>query len=92
MLDFISGLATMGFLIAGLFFLRFWRRTRDRLFAAFAGAFWLLAANSGIVTLIDAPREELSWVYLLRVAAFSLIIYAIVSKNVEKSHRDRDGL
>jgi len=89
MLDFISGLVTMGFLVAGLFFLRFWKRTHDRLFAAFAGAFWLLAANQGMVTLIDAPREELSWVYLLRVAAFSLIIYAIISKNIETRKSDR---
>jgi hypothetical protein len=82
MFNFVSGLITMGYLIAGLFFLRFWARTRDLLFLAFAAAFWLLAANQGIVALIDIPREELSWVYLLRLAAFILIIAAIVLKNV----------
>ena len=92
LLDFLSGAITMGFLVAGLFFLRFWKRTHDRLFLAFAGAFWLLAASQGMAVLIDAPREELSWVYLLRVAAFTLIIYAIVSKNFEtrKSKRGND--
>jgi hypothetical protein len=42
---FFSGMVTMGFLIAGLFFLRFWWRTQDKLFAVFAVAFWLFAAN-----------------------------------------------
>jgi hypothetical protein len=79
--QFIHGLITMGFLIAGLLFLRFWTRTRDHLFAAFAGAFALLAANQALVALIDIPREEHSWLYLLRVAAFGLIIAAVVWKN-----------
>ena len=79
--QFISGLITMGFLVAGLFFLRFWARTRDLLFAAFTGAFWLLAANQALVAIIDAPREERSWIYLLRVAAFAMIIAAVVWKN-----------
>lgn len=87
MTDFVSGLITMGFAVAGLFFLRFWVRTRDSLFAAFAVAFWLLAANQGLVAVLDAPREELSWVYLFRLAGFSLIIAAIVVKNVEKRRK-----
>jgi hypothetical protein len=79
--QFISGLITMGFMVAGLMFLRFWRKTGDRLFAVFAAAFCLLAANQALVALIDIPREERSWIYLLRVAAFALIILAIVLKN-----------
>ena len=87
MFDFVSGLITMGFVIAGVFFLKFWMRTRDALFAAFALAFWLLAANQGIVAFLRIPREELTWVYLLRLAAFSLIVAAIVYKNVIGSAR-----
>jgi hypothetical protein len=79
--QFISGLITMGFVVAGLMFLRFWRKTSDRLFAVFAAAFCLLAANQALVALIDIPREERSWIYLLRVAAFALIILAIILKN-----------
>jgi len=37
--DFLSGAVTLGFLVAATFFLRFWRRTHDRLFIAFAAAF-----------------------------------------------------
>jgi hypothetical protein len=79
--QFLHGLITMGFLVACLLFLRFWVRTHDRLFAAFAAAFALLAANQAFVALIDIPREERSWIYLLRVAAFGLIIAAVIWKN-----------
>lgn len=82
MVDFVSGLITMGFVIAGLFFLRFWRRTRDSLFLIFAGAFWLFALNQGLIVLAGTLREEQSWLYLLRVAGFTLIIAAIVHKNM----------
>lgn len=78
---FLSGAIAMGFLIAGLFFLRFWRRTSDGLFLAFAAAFWLLSLNHALITLADIPAEERSWIYLLRLAAFILIIVSIWNKN-----------
>lgn len=79
---FISGLITMGFLVAALSFLKFWRRTRDGLFAAFAGAFALLAVNQALAQLAALGREETGYVWLLRLAAFLLIIVAIIKKNV----------
>ena len=78
---FLSGAVTAGFLIASLFFLSFWRRTRDSLFAAFSAAFLLLAANQALVALAGIPEEHRSSVYLLRLAAFALLIVAIVRKN-----------
>lgn len=77
----ISGLVTMGFLVASLFFARFWRRTGDGLFAAFSAAFLLFALNQALTVLLDLEREELGWIYLLRLAGFLLIILAIVQKN-----------
>ncbi len=79
---FASGLITAGFLVASLFFLRFWQRTRDGLFAIFSAAFVMLALNQALAILLDLGREELGWVYLLRIAAFTLIIVGIVRKNV----------
>ena len=81
MFQFTAGLITMGFLVAGLFFIRFHRQTRDGLFLAFGIAFWLLALNQAILGLTDLPVEERSWIYLLRLAAFILILFAIISKN-----------
>ncbi len=82
MSEFVWGLITMGYLIAGLFFLRFWVRTRDGLFAAFSAAFWLLALNQGLVAISGVPREEQTWFYLLRLVAFLIIIAAVVAKNL----------
>jgi Family of unknown function (DUF5985) len=79
--DFLSGAITMGFLVAGFFFLRFWKRTGDALFLAFAAAFWLLGLAQALLTLASIPVEERSWLYLLRLAAFSLILVSIWKKN-----------
>jgi hypothetical protein len=78
---FLYGATAMGAAVAGLFFLRFWRRSGDRLFAGFAVAFWLLALNWALLALTD-PANESRWLfYLLRLAAFCLILFAIVDKN-----------
>lgn len=79
---FVSGLVAMGYTVAGLFFLRFWMRTRDRFFLIFAGAFWLMALNGAVIVWLHVPKEEQSWVYLLRLAAFLLIIWAVLGKNL----------
>ena len=79
--DYLGGAATMGFLISALFFFRFWRCTDDGLFLAFGIAFTLLGANQALLILADVPEEERSWLYLLRLAAFILILTAIIRKN-----------
>ncbi len=79
---FLSGAVVMGFAVAGLFFLKFWKRTHDGLFLAFTLAFWLLGLAQGLLTFSDMPVEERTWLYLLRLAAFVLILIAIWRKNV----------
>ena len=78
---FLSGVVTMGFATATLFFLRFWRRTGDGLFLSFAAAFFLLSLMQALLALTDIPVEERSLLYLIRLAAFVLIIVAIWNKN-----------
>ncbi len=79
--EFLAGMLAMAYVVAGVFFLRFWKRTADSLFAAFGVAFLLLALQQVVLVGLGFPREELSWTYLLRLAAFVLIIGAIVRKN-----------
>ena len=79
--DFLSGAVSLGFLVCGLFFLRFWTRTRDPLFLSFALAFALLGVGQAIVALASLPTEEKGSLYLIRLAAFALIIVAILRKN-----------
>lgn len=78
---FLSGAATLGFFVAALFFFRFWRCTEDGLFLAFGIAFMLLGANQALLILANVPEEERSWLYLLRLLAFILILVAIIRKN-----------
>ena len=80
---FLSGAVTILFALAGLFFLRSWRRTGDRLFISFGLAFWLLSLHQAVLSLAGIPVEERSWTYLLRLTAFALIIGSIWRKNLK---------
>jgi ribosomal protein S18 acetylase RimI-like enzyme len=51
-LEFFAGFQAAGFLVCALFFLRFWNRTRDSLFMAFALAFALLSAQQVLTTFL----------------------------------------
>jgi hypothetical protein len=79
--DFLAGAIVMGFLVAALMFLRFWKRTREGLYLAFSGSFLLLGATQGLLTLGNFHDEERSWLYLLRLAAFLLILFAMGWQN-----------
>ena len=79
---FLGGLIGMGLTVAAAFFFRFWIRTRDSLFLAFSASFALMALNQTLVILLQVPREEQSIFYLLRLAAFLLIIAAVLRKNL----------
>lgn len=81
--DFLSGMNAAGFLVCALFFLRSWTKTRDTLFAVFASAFLLLAVSQTLSTFLG-PAQDNSWIFLLRLAAFSLIIASILGKNLSR--------
>jgi hypothetical protein len=84
---FLSGMVTAGYLTAALFFLRFWSRTRDPLFLSFSGAFALLALAQSLLALSGLEGESRSLIYLIRLAAFLLILGAIYWKNRAKARR-----
>ena len=75
-----AALATLYAVIA-LFFLRFRRRTGDRLFTWFSAAFLLLSAQRFALTLAREWGEATLWLYGLRLLAFLLILLAIIDKN-----------
>jgi uncharacterized membrane protein YeiB len=79
--DLVAGALVMGYAVCGLFFLRFWRRTADRLFLVFAFAFWLLAIQYLALVLMEPAPEASTRLYLIRLVAFLLILLAIVDKN-----------
>ena len=84
MTTFLSGMITAGFLIAALFFFRFWRRTHDSLFAIFGGSFVLFAASQSLSVSFDFLHDDKTAVFLLRLFGFALLLVAIVRKNLAK--------
>lgn len=84
---FVAGVIASGYLVAGVYFLKFWHRTRDALFLAFSVAFTLLALNQFLLAASNIPREEQSWIFVLRLVAFVLIALAIVYKNMAANRR-----
>lgn len=81
MVQMISGMLVAGYLVAALFFLRFRRETGDRLFLAFAVAFFILAVQRLALALTAGSERSETLIYGLRLLAFVLILAAIVDKN-----------
>ncbi|HEX7155146.1 MAG TPA: DUF5985 family protein [Thermoanaerobaculia bacterium] len=81
MITLLSGMLMAGYLVAALFFLRFWTTSRDRLFLMFSGAFFMLTVQRFSIVMTREWMEDQSLLYLLRLAAYLLIIVAIVDKN-----------
>lgn len=78
---FLLGVIVTASLTAGLFFLRFWRSTRDTLFLAFGAAFIIEGLNRVAFLFIDKPNEGSPAIYIVRLLAFLLILAAIIRKN-----------
>ena len=87
MSDFVSGLITMGYVASALFFLKFWTRSRDRLFLTFFAAFALFATEQALLVWTGVSREERTWFYLLRLCGFVIILAGVVDKNRRSHHR-----
>jgi hypothetical protein len=81
MKDVVAGAMIMGCFTVALLFLRFWKKTRDRLFAMFAAAFAMMAVNRIILSALDQESEMRTPVYVARLLAFVLILVAIIDKN-----------
>jgi hypothetical protein len=75
----LAGAIVFAAWLVALFFLTYWKKTRDRLFAFFAAAFFLLGIER-LCLAFWAEHGE-SYFYLIRLAAFLMIIYAIIDKN-----------
>jgi Family of unknown function (DUF5985) len=79
--DFLNGGVMMAALAVALFFARSWRRTGDRFFLLFALAFAVLSGERWGLLFVRPDHELRHSVYLLRLAAFSLILVAVIDKN-----------
>jgi uncharacterized membrane protein HdeD (DUF308 family) len=78
---FLLGVIATSSVIAGIFFLRFWRDSKDSLFLTFAIAFIAEGLNRSAMLIVKQPNEGAPWIYLVRFFAFLLILIGIVNKN-----------
>ncbi|MGB6941222.1 MAG: DUF5985 family protein [Bryobacteraceae bacterium] len=78
---FLLGVIATSSIIAGIFFLKFWRKTGDSFFLAFAASFLIEGLNRCGVMLLEKPNEGNPWIYLVRLLSFLLILVAILRKN-----------
>lgn len=78
---FLLGVIATSSFTAGIFFLKFWKHTRDSLFLAFGLAFIIEGLNRTAVLTVANPNEGSPWIYLVRLLAFLLILAAILKKN-----------
>lgn len=76
-----SGAMAMGYAVISLFFLRFWKRTHDRLFILFSAAFGVLTVQRLTLALTVEHIEDDLLFYVVRLLAFLLILAAIIDKN-----------
>jgi hypothetical protein len=79
------GALAMGSFTAGLFFMHFWKLTRDRLFLFFHLGFWAFAAHWLGLAITNPDSEHRYYLYLLRLLAFALFMVGVIDKNRKKS-------
>jgi uncharacterized membrane protein HdeD (DUF308 family) len=79
--SFLLGFVALASLVAGLFFVKFWRSTRDLLFLAFAAFFLIQGVNDIALLFFVRPNEGSSWLRLIQIFALFLILAAILRKN-----------
>jgi Na+/melibiose symporter-like transporter len=79
--EFLMGMLGATTLTVGLFFMRYWRASRDRLFVYFSLAFAVMSLSWIALAIASVTFEGRHLIYLLRLLAFVLIIIGIVDKN-----------
>jgi Family of unknown function (DUF5985) len=78
---FLLGFIAACSLAASLFFLRFWKSTRDVLFLAFAVFFFAQAGSNVAVLGLSRPNEGTGGLFLLRLLSVLVVLAAILWKN-----------
>lgn len=82
----LLGAIALSCFVASLYFIKFWRTTRDRFFLFFAVSFFIEGCNRLMLGLIQYSNEEEPLFYLIRLISFLMIIFAILDKN--RKHRN----
>lgn len=82
---FLLGYIAAASAAVALYFLRFWKETRDFLFMAFALFFAVQGGTRVVYLSTESPNLVVNWVYALRLAAVLVVVAAILRKNVSSA-------
>lgn len=81
--ELITGAVAMASFVIALFFLRFWRDSRDRFFLYFALSFLVQSGHRLYLALPMATgtHDDNPLHYSIRLLAYALILWAVLEKN-----------
>ena len=81
---FLLGFIAACSLLAGLYFLKFWRSTRDPLFLAFLVFFVVQGFTNAAILELPHPNEGSLAVYIIRLLSVLVVLVAILAKNIAR--------
>jgi len=84
---FLLGIICTCSVLAGLFFLKFWRHTRDSLFLAFGIAFLVEGVNRAVLVDLPAPHQGHPLTYVVRLLAALILLAGILHNNYRSARR-----
>jgi hypothetical protein len=79
--DLLLGAISMVCFTVSLFFLRFWKTTRDRFFLFLAASFLVEGVERIAMAVIPHSNEDEPLFYLIRLLSFGILLYGIAEKN-----------
>lgn len=85
--NFLLGVFATLCLVAGAYFFKFWRKTRDPLFLAFAASFCIRSLNNAAKMSLSDPNTASTWSVIVGLLASLLIVIAILRKNLDGNRR-----
>jgi hypothetical protein len=91
MANFLNGVTAMACVAIGIFFVRFWRESGDRLFGCLAGAFWIFAVNYAMLGVLPFADECRAYAFALRLVGFVAMLIGIVLMDRELIEHLRSG-
>ena len=81
---FLLGFIAACSLLAGLYFLRFYRSTRDPLFLAFLVFFVVQGCTNAAILELSRPNLGTPMIFLIRLLSVLVVLAAILWKNLAK--------
>lgn len=78
---FMLGAIAVSCFLVGVFFLRYWRSSRDRFFLFLAVSFWMEALSRVDMAISNSLHEASPVHYVVRLLSYGVILIAIWDKN-----------